>query len=74
MKFTVTNALSDLITPQYHDKLLDEYTLNRASGTLDSFTGYAPYLRASGADGFTVETQGVNLFLEVDVKRVEVSR
>ena len=74
MKFTVTNALSDLITPQYHDKLLDEYTLNRASGTLDTFTGYAPFLRASGADGFTVETQEVNLFLEVDVKRVEVSR
>ncbi len=74
MKFTVTNALSDLITPQYHDKLLDGYTLNRASGTLDTFTGYAPYLRASGADGFTVETQEVNLFLEVDVKRVEVSR
>ena len=74
VKFTVENALNDLITPQYHDKLLEDYTLNRASGTLDTFTGYAPYLRASGADGFTVETQSMAMYLEVDVKRVEVSR
>tara|TARA_B110001452_G_C15204161_1_gene417757 strand:- start:590 stop:1567 length:978 start_codon:yes stop_codon:yes gene_type:complete len=74
LKFTVENALNDLITPQYHDKMLEDHTLNRASGTLDTFTGYAPYLRASGADGFTVETQQSQLILEVDVKRVEVSR
>tara|TARA_Y100000766_G_scaffold2099_1_gene1686 strand:- start:28498 stop:29478 length:981 start_codon:yes stop_codon:yes gene_type:complete len=74
VKFTVVNALNDLITPQYHDRMLDEYNLNRASGTLDSYVGYAPFMRASGADGFTVETQGAQLYLEVDVKRVEVSR
>jgi hypothetical protein len=74
LKFTVENALNDLITPQYHDKMLEDHTLNRASGTLDTFTGYAPYLRASGADGFTVESQQNQLILEVDVKRVEVSR
>ena len=74
VKFTVINALNDLTTPQYHERMLEEYTLNRASGTLDTYIGYAPYMRASGADGFTVETQGAQLFLEVDVKRVEVSR
>ena len=73
VKFEVNNALNDVITPQYHDRMLEEYTLNRASGTLDTYVGYSPYLRASGADGFTVETQGAQLFLEVDVKRVEVS-
>ncbi len=72
--FTVTNALNDVITPQYHDYLLNDYTLHRASGTLDTYVGYAPYLRASGADGFTVETHGAPLYLEVDVQRVEVSR
>ena len=74
LRFTVENALNDVITPQYHDKMLEDHTLNRASGTLDTFTGYAPYLRASGADGFTVESQENQLILEVDVKRVEVSR
>lgn len=74
VKFTVINSLNDLITPQYHDRMLNEYNLNRASGTLDTYVGYAPFMRASGADGFTVETQGAQLYLEVDVKRVEVSR
>ena len=73
VKFTVINALNDVVTPQYHYRMLDDYNLNRASGTLDTYIGYAPYMRASGADGFTVETQGAQLFLEVDVKRVEVS-
>ena len=74
LRFTVINELNDLITPQYHDHWLDEYNLNRASGTLDTFVGYGPFERASGADGFTVDTHGVPLFLEVDVQRVEVSR
>lgn len=74
LKFTVLNELNDLITPQYHDHWLDEYNLNRASGTLDTYVGFGPYERASGADGFTVDTHGVPLFLEVDVQRVEVSR
>ena len=74
VRFTVLNELNDLITPQYHDNWLDEYNLNRASGTLDSYVGYGPYERASGADGFTVDTHGIQLYLEVDVQRVEVSR
>ena len=74
LRFTVINELNDLITPQYHDHWLDEYNLNRASGTLDTFVGYGPYERASGADGFTIDTHGVPLYLEVDVQRVEVSR
>jgi flagellin-like protein len=74
LRFTVLNELNDLITPQYHDHWLDEYNLNRASGTLDTFVGYGPFERASGADGFTVDTHGVPLFLEVDVQRVEVTR
>lgn len=74
LRFTVLNELNDLITPQYHDHWLDEYNLNRASGTLDTFVGYGPYERASGADGFTIDTHGVPLYLEVDVQRVEVSR
>ena len=74
LKFTVLNELNDVITPQYHEHWLDEYNLNRASGTLDTFVGYGPFERASGADGFTVDTHGIPLSLEVDVQRVEVSR
>lgn len=74
LRFTVLNELNDLITPQYHNHWLDEYNLNRASGTLNTYVGYGPFERASGADGFTVDTHGIPLYLEVDVQRVEVTR
>ncbi len=74
VRFVVNNFLHDVITPQYHDSWLTDYKINRASGTLDTYTGYSPYLRASGADGFTIETNGGSLNLEVDLQRIEVSR
>lgn len=74
VRFVVNNYLHDVITPQYHDSWLTDYKINRASGTLDSYTGYSPYQRASGADGFTIETQDAILNLEVDLQRIEVSR
>jgi hypothetical protein len=74
VRFVVNNHLHDVITPQYHDSWLTDYKINRASGTLDTYTGYAPYQRASGSDGFTIETQDAKINFEVDLQRIEVSR
>jgi FlaG/FlaF family flagellin (archaellin) len=74
VRFTVNNALHDVITPQYHETWLSDYTIQRSAGTLDSFIGFSPYQRASGSDGFTIASQGSPLFFEVDYQRVEVSR
>src|SRR6056300_156562 len=74
VQFTVTNALHDVVTPQYHDNWLSEYTVQRAAGTLDTYIGFAPYARASGADGFSVSAQNLPLYFEVDLQRIEVSR
>ena len=74
VQFQVTNALHDVVTPQYHDNWLSEYTIQRSAGTLDTYIGFAPYERASGADGFSVSAQQLPLFFEVDFQRVEVSR
>ncbi len=74
VQFTVTNALHDVVTPQYHDNWLSEYTVQRAAGTLDTYIGFAPYARASGADGFSVSAQSLPLYFEVDLQRIEVSR
>jgi len=74
VQFQVTNALHDVITPQYHDRWLSEYTLQRSSGTLDTYIGLTPYLRASGSDGFGVSSQNLPLYFEVDLQRIEVSR
>lgn len=74
VQFQVTNALHDVVTPQYHDNWLSEYTIQRSAGTLDTYIGFAPYERASGADGFSVSAQDLPLYFEVDLQRVEVSR
>ncbi len=74
VQFKVLNALHDVVTPQYHDNWLSEYTIQRSAGTLDTYIGFAPYERASGADGFSVSAQQLPLYFEVDLQRVEVSR
>ena len=74
VNFNVFNALHDVITPQYHNSWLSEYTVQRSAGTLDTYIGFAPYERASGADGFSVSAQQLPLYFEVDIQRVEVSR
>lgn len=72
VKFEMKNSIDAIITPQYHESWLSDYTLNRASGTLAGFQGIAPFERASGFDGFTVETNGESLFLDVSIQTLEV--
>ena len=74
MNFNVFNALHDVISPQYNNNWLADYTVQRSAGTLDTFIGFSPYERASGADGLSVSSLDLPLYFEVDVQRVEVSR
>lgn len=74
VNFNVFNALHDVITPQYNNNWLADYTVQRSAGTLDTFIGFSPYERASGADGLSVSSLDLPLYFEVDVQRVEVSR
>ncbi|RJU91370.1 MAG: hypothetical protein DWC07_00810 [Candidatus Poseidoniales archaeon] len=73
VRFNVFNALHAVVTPQYHETWLTDYTVQRAAGTLDTYIGFTPYERASGSDGITVSNQGLPLFLEMDLQRIEVS-
>ena len=73
LQIKVTNTLHSVIDPQYHEVWLNEYTINRAAGTLGEFIGITPYQRASGSDGLTVETQDQPLYLEIDVRRLAVN-
>ena len=74
IRFSLTNSVAPVISPQYDDQWLSEYTLNRASGTLDSYVGLAPYERASGADGITVSSTGQSIFFDVAINEVVVER
>ena len=74
LRFTMRNVVDQIVTPQIHDAWLTDYTLNRAAGTLNEHVGISPWQRASGMDGFTVNTAGAPLQFELDVSRIEVRR
>jgi hypothetical protein len=74
LRFSMTNEIAAVITPQYNELWLSDYYLNRASGTLDTYTGLVPYERSSGFDGISVETQGVPLYLDVNIQQVVVQK
>lgn len=74
LRFTMTNEIAAVITPQYNELWLSDYYLNRASGTLDTFTGMIPFERSSGYDGISVETQGIPLYLDVNIQQVVVQK
>lgn len=74
IRFTLTNSVAPVISPQYDEQWLSEYMLNRASGTLDSFVGLAPYERASGMDGVTVSSAGQSVFFDVAINEVVIER
>ena len=53
---------------------LTDYNLNRASNTLDQHRGISPWLRASGADGMTIDKGNSVIDLEIELQLVEVSK
>ena len=73
-RFTFESALGPTITPQMNEGWLTDYTLNRASDTLDQHRGVSPWQRASGFDGLTVDKNGLPIDLEIDLQLVEVSK
>jgi len=71
LRITYISSLDPIITPQIQEGWLTDYTLHRASGTLDQHRGISPWQRASGADGFTIDA-GELIDLEIDLHRIEV--
>ena len=74
IRYTTYNSISPVISPQYEEKWLSPYTINRASGTLDSFIGLSPYERASGIDGISVNTLGEAVFFDVTINQVVLQK
>jgi len=73
-RFTYDSSLGPTITPQMNEGWLTDYTLHRASDTLDQHRGISPWLRTSGADGMTIDKGYSMIDLEVDLQIVEVSK
>jgi hypothetical protein len=72
-RFNFESTLGPTITPQMNEGWLTDYTLHRASNTLEQHRGISPWLRASGADGMTIDQGNSVIDLEIDLQLVEVS-
>ena len=72
-RFQYESNLGSTITPQMNEGWLTDYTLHRASDTLEQHRGISPWLRASGSDGMTIGDGNSMIDLEIDLQLVEVS-
>ena len=72
-RFNFESTLGPTITPQMNEAWLTDYTLHRASDTLDQHRGISPWLRSSGSDGMTIDGGNSMIDLEIDLQLVEVS-
>ena len=72
-RFQYESTLGSTITPQMNEGWLTDYTLHRASDTLEQHRGISPWLRASGSDGMTIDGGTSMIDLEIDLQLVEVS-
>ena len=73
-RFNFESSLGPTVTPQMTEGWLTDYNLNRASNTLDQHRGISPWLRASGADGMTIDKGNSVIDLEIELQLVEVSK
>tara|TARA_B110001452_G_C15239675_1_gene429190 strand:+ start:304 stop:1329 length:1026 start_codon:yes stop_codon:yes gene_type:complete len=73
-RFSLDSELGQTINPQMNEAWLTDYTLHRASDTLDQHRGISPWLRASGSDGLTIDGGSNMIDLEIDLQFVEVSK
>ena len=72
VKFEMKNSIDEIITPQYHESWLSEYVESSKWNTCCCSKALLPLKEQSGIDGFTVETNGESLFLDVSIQTLEV--
>ena len=72
-RFNFVSTLGSTVSQQMTEAWLTDYTLNRAADTLDQHRGIAPWLRASGSDGMTIDGGNTMIDLEIDLQMVVIS-
>ena len=51
---------------------MEDYNMNLASGTLDSYEGLGPWKRVSGIDGFGIHPLEKSILTEIVLHRVVI--
>tara|TARA_B100001778_G_scaffold332465_1_gene338838 strand:- start:993 stop:1673 length:681 start_codon:yes stop_codon:yes gene_type:complete len=72
IRMKMTNEIDDSMTDRYMSHWIEEYNLNLASGTLDTFEGIGPWKRVSGIDGIGIHPLEKSILTEIVLHRVVI--
>ena len=72
IRMKMTNEIDDSMTDRYMSNWIEDYNLNLASGTLNTFEGFGPWKRVSGIDGIGIHPLEKSILTEIVLHRVVI--
>tara|TARA_B100001996_G_scaffold55137_1_gene39094 strand:+ start:610 stop:1644 length:1035 start_codon:yes stop_codon:yes gene_type:complete len=72
IRMSMSNEIDESMTDRYMSNWMDDYNMNLASGTLDSYEGLGPWKRVSGIDGVGIHPLEKSILTEIVLHRVVI--
>ena len=72
IRMKMINEIDDSMTDRYMSNWIENYNLNLASGTLNTFEGFGPWKRVSGIDGIGIHPLEKSILTEIVLHRVVI--
>ncbi len=72
IRMSMSNEIDDSMTERYMSYWMEDYNMNLASGTLDSYEGLGPWQRVSGIDGIGIHPLNKAILTEIVLHRVVI--
>lgn len=72
IRMKMTNEIDESMTDRYMSYWIEDYNLNLASGTVDTFEGLGPWKRVSGIDGISIHPLEKSVLTEIVLHRVVI--
>ncbi len=72
IRMSMTNEIDESMTDRYMSHWMEDYNMNLASGTLNSYEGLGPWKRVSGIDGFGIHPLEKSILTEIVLHRVVI--
>ena len=72
IRMSMSNEIDESMTDRYMSNWMEDYNMNLASGTLDSYEGLGPWKRVSGIDGFGIHPLEKSILTEIVLHRVVI--
>ena len=72
IRMSISNEIDESMTDRYMSYWMEDYNMNLASGTLNSYEGLGPWKRVSGIDGVGIHPLEKTILTEIVLHRVVI--